>query len=134
MVETVGAISPRPAQRSFSALAASTGLEALADEMGLDNEAVVKTDVTDRKQVKALVDRAVELHGRRALQHPHGRHHAGRGRHRTPQLVPGRGRRGGNRRSDEKNAISADSFVRCVLFAMGQPEDVDNDDGSTNRG
>jgi NADP-dependent 3-hydroxy acid dehydrogenase YdfG len=39
-------------------------LEALADELGLDKNAVVKTDVTDREQVKALVDRAVELHGR----------------------------------------------------------------------
>lgn len=25
----------------------------------------------------------------------------------------------------QKNAIPADSFARCVLFAMGQPEDVD---------
>jgi NADP-dependent 3-hydroxy acid dehydrogenase YdfG len=39
-------------------------LEALADELGLGKEAVVKTDVTDREQVKALVDRAVEIHGR----------------------------------------------------------------------
>jgi NADP-dependent 3-hydroxy acid dehydrogenase YdfG len=39
-------------------------LEALADELGLDKNAVVKTDVTDREQVKALVDRAVELQGR----------------------------------------------------------------------
>ncbi len=39
-------------------------LESLADELGLDRDAVVQTDVTDREQVKALVDRAVELHGR----------------------------------------------------------------------
>lgn len=39
-------------------------LEALANDLGLDKRAVVKTDVTDRNQVKALVDRAVELHGR----------------------------------------------------------------------
>ena len=39
-------------------------LESLADELGLDRDAVVQTDVTDRGQVKALVDRAVELHGR----------------------------------------------------------------------
>lgn len=38
-------------------------LEELADELGLDHEAVVQTDVTDREQVKALVDRAVETHG-----------------------------------------------------------------------
>ncbi|HET7267800.1 MAG TPA: SDR family oxidoreductase [Oleiagrimonas sp.] len=38
-------------------------LEALADELGIDKQAVVKTDVTDREQVKALVDRAVQLHG-----------------------------------------------------------------------
>ena len=39
-------------------------LESLADELGLSKEAVVRTDVTDREQVKALVDRAVQLHGR----------------------------------------------------------------------
>ncbi len=39
-------------------------LEALASELGLDAKAIVKTDVTDRSQVKALVDRAVELYGR----------------------------------------------------------------------
>ena len=39
-------------------------LESLADELGLARDAVVQTDVTDREQVKALVDRAVELHGR----------------------------------------------------------------------
>lgn len=39
-------------------------LEALANDLGLDKRAVVKTDVTDRNQVKVLVDRAVELHGR----------------------------------------------------------------------
>ncbi|KAF0094354.1 MAG: short-chain dehydrogenase/reductase SDR [Puniceicoccaceae bacterium 5H] len=39
-------------------------LEKLAEELGLDAKAIVKTDVVDRNQVKALVDRAVELHGR----------------------------------------------------------------------
>jgi NADP-dependent 3-hydroxy acid dehydrogenase YdfG len=39
-------------------------LEALADELGLGDEAVVKTDVTDRAQVEALVDQAVKTHGR----------------------------------------------------------------------
>jgi len=39
-------------------------LEALAGELGLDGRAVLKTDVADRDQVKRLVDRAVELHGR----------------------------------------------------------------------
>ncbi|MDP0499906.1 MAG: SDR family oxidoreductase [Verrucomicrobiota bacterium JB022] len=39
-------------------------LEKLAQEIGLDAKAIVKTDVTDRHQVKALVDRAIELHGR----------------------------------------------------------------------
>ena len=39
-------------------------LLALAHELGLDDKSIVKTDVTDRNQVKALVDRAVELHGR----------------------------------------------------------------------
>ncbi|MDX3924727.1 MAG: SDR family oxidoreductase [Shinella sp.] len=39
-------------------------LEALAGELRLDGKAVLRTDVTDREQVKALVDRAVELHGR----------------------------------------------------------------------
>ncbi|MGF6916336.1 SDR family oxidoreductase [Paraburkholderia sp. 40] len=39
-------------------------LEALASELGLNAKAIVQTDVTDRNQVKALVDRAVELHGR----------------------------------------------------------------------
>ncbi|MBB5422632.1 NADP-dependent 3-hydroxy acid dehydrogenase YdfG [Paraburkholderia sp. JPY158] len=39
-------------------------LQALASELGLDAKAIFQTDVTDRNQVKALVDRAVELHGR----------------------------------------------------------------------
>jgi NADP-dependent 3-hydroxy acid dehydrogenase YdfG len=39
-------------------------LEALADELGLGDEAVVKTDVTDRTQVEALVDQALKTHGR----------------------------------------------------------------------
>jgi len=38
-------------------------LEALADDIGLDRKAIVKTDVTDRAQVQALVDRAIDLHG-----------------------------------------------------------------------
>ncbi|MGW1781823.1 SDR family oxidoreductase [Streptomyces sp. NPDC002143] len=37
-------------------------LEELADELGLDRKAVVRTDVRDREQVKALVQRAVDLH------------------------------------------------------------------------
>lgn len=37
---------------------------ALAKELNLSDQAVVKTDVTDRNQVQQLVDRAVELHGR----------------------------------------------------------------------
>ncbi|HTJ58131.1 MAG TPA: SDR family oxidoreductase [Devosiaceae bacterium] len=39
-------------------------LEALARELGLDNKAVLQTDVTHREQVQRLVDTAVELHGR----------------------------------------------------------------------
>ncbi|MBU9618690.1 SDR family oxidoreductase [Burkholderia multivorans] len=39
-------------------------LEALATELGLSKEAAFKVDVTDREQVKALVDHAVKLHGR----------------------------------------------------------------------
>lgn len=39
-------------------------LEALASELGLDTQAIVETDVTECGQVKALVERAVELHGR----------------------------------------------------------------------
>ena len=39
-------------------------LQALADELDLPAGAAVATDVTDRAQVQALVDRAVELHGR----------------------------------------------------------------------
>lgn len=39
-------------------------LRALAGELKLDDDAVVQTDVTDREQVKRLVDRAVEKHGR----------------------------------------------------------------------
>jgi NADP-dependent 3-hydroxy acid dehydrogenase YdfG len=39
-------------------------LQKLATELGLAPEAVVKTDVADASQVKALVDRAVSLHGR----------------------------------------------------------------------
>lgn len=39
-------------------------LTALADEIGISNDAVVQTDVTDATQVKTLVDRAVELYGR----------------------------------------------------------------------
>jgi NADP-dependent 3-hydroxy acid dehydrogenase YdfG len=43
-------------------------LEALADELGLGDEAVVKTDVTDRTQVEALVDQALNRDS------PDGRH------------------------------------------------------------
>ena len=39
-------------------------LQALAKELGLDEQAVVKTDVTQRDQVEALVERAIQLHGR----------------------------------------------------------------------
>ncbi len=39
-------------------------LEALAHALSLDEQAVQQTDVTDREQVKRLVDRAAELHGR----------------------------------------------------------------------
>ncbi|PRD13607.1 SDR family oxidoreductase [Pantoea coffeiphila] len=39
-------------------------LESLAAELGLDARAILSTDVTDYLQVQALVDRALELHGR----------------------------------------------------------------------
>ena len=39
-------------------------LEALADELGRGHEIAVETDVTDREQVKALVDHAVKMYGR----------------------------------------------------------------------
>lgn len=39
-------------------------LEALARDLDLPPQAVVQTDVTDREQVKRLVDTAVDLHGR----------------------------------------------------------------------
>jgi len=39
-------------------------LQALAEKLGLPRDAVVKTDVTDAAQVEALVDKAVQLHGR----------------------------------------------------------------------
>jgi len=39
-------------------------LRALARELNLGTDAAVETDVTDRGQVKRLVDRAVEAHGR----------------------------------------------------------------------
>ncbi len=39
-------------------------LQGLAKELGLGADAAVQTDVTDRAQVKALVDRAVARHGR----------------------------------------------------------------------
>jgi NADP-dependent 3-hydroxy acid dehydrogenase YdfG len=39
-------------------------LHALARELSLGDEAAVETDVTDREQVKRLVDQAVQAHGR----------------------------------------------------------------------
>lgn len=39
-------------------------LEALTEELSLGEDAVVRTDVTDREQVKRLVDHAVRAHGR----------------------------------------------------------------------
>jgi NADP-dependent 3-hydroxy acid dehydrogenase YdfG len=39
-------------------------LQALASDLRLDGKAVVRTDVTDRNQVKQLVERAIEMHGR----------------------------------------------------------------------
>jgi len=39
-------------------------LQAIASDISLPPEAIVQTDVTQRNQVKRLVDRAVEAHGR----------------------------------------------------------------------
>lgn len=39
-------------------------LEHLASELGLNPRAILRTDVTDRDQVQALVNRAIELYGR----------------------------------------------------------------------
>ncbi|HEX8669118.1 MAG TPA: SDR family oxidoreductase [Allosphingosinicella sp.] len=39
-------------------------LQALAEELGLEDSAAVETDVTDCAQVRRLVDHAVETHGR----------------------------------------------------------------------
>ncbi len=39
-------------------------MEALAKELGLAKSSVVQTDVSNREQVKALVDHAVQVHGR----------------------------------------------------------------------
>lgn len=39
-------------------------LYALAEEVGLETDSCLKTDVTDSTQVQALVDRAIALHGR----------------------------------------------------------------------
>lgn len=39
-------------------------LESIAVELGLDARAILRTDVTERSQVQALVDRAIELYGR----------------------------------------------------------------------
>jgi len=39
-------------------------LEALADELGISRDSVLKADVVKRDEVKALVDHAVKLHGR----------------------------------------------------------------------
>ncbi|MGF6975556.1 NADP-dependent 3-hydroxy acid dehydrogenase YdfG [Paraburkholderia sp. JPY465] len=39
-------------------------LQALAHELGLGDDATVKVDVTDRKQVEALIAHAVKKHGR----------------------------------------------------------------------
>jgi|SRR5215218_6226190 len=93
-------------------------LNALADELGLRKEAVVKTDVTDREQVKALVDRAAEIHGRVDVM----LNNAG-----LMPLSPVKAEAVSGPISDyyERNAIPADSFARCVLFAVSQPDDVD---------
>lgn len=39
-------------------------LQALADQLSLGSDAAVRTDVTDVRQVRALVDRAIDRHGR----------------------------------------------------------------------
>jgi NADP-dependent 3-hydroxy acid dehydrogenase YdfG len=39
-------------------------LQALARELSLGDKAVVRTDVTDREQVKRLIDQAAQVHGR----------------------------------------------------------------------
>jgi NADP-dependent 3-hydroxy acid dehydrogenase YdfG len=39
-------------------------LRALADELSLPEGSILRTDVTDPAQVKALVDQAIKLHGR----------------------------------------------------------------------
>ena len=51
------AISRAKARSSSSARAASTGFKRCAEELSLGADAAVETDVTDREQVKRLVDR-----------------------------------------------------------------------------
>ena len=64
-------------------------LRALAKELSLGGDAVVQTDVTERDQVKRLVDRAVRSHDR--IHH----HLAGRGRNRVdPHRHRSSGRQG----------------------------------------
>ena len=64
----LGAEAARPLARAGAKLVLGARrldrLEALAQELGLPDGAIVTTDVRERQQVQALVDRAVQLHGR----------------------------------------------------------------------
>ncbi|MBB5399060.1 NADP-dependent 3-hydroxy acid dehydrogenase YdfG [Paraburkholderia youngii] len=98
-------------------------LESLARELHLDPEAIQKTDVTDRSQVKSLVNRAVALHGRIDVL----LNNAGL----MPSSMLDKLKvdedtdiAAGMAKTYEK-AIPSSSFARAVEFAISQPEDVD---------
>ena len=95
-------------------------IEALAAEItGNGGQALaLATDVTDAAQVQLLVDAAAETFGRVDVM----LNNAG-----LMPLSPVKAEAVSGPISDyyERNAIPADSFARCVLFAVSQPDDVD---------
>ncbi|MCW2308962.1 NADP-dependent 3-hydroxy acid dehydrogenase YdfG [Rhodobium gokarnense] len=125
-------------------------LTALVEELGAENAMAFQVDVSDRDAVKAFVDRAAETFGRidvminNAGVMPLGPLEAMRfvewdrcidvntrgcsGASPLPCRTS-RNRRPGNsstlRPLPDTRSIPASSFARCVLFAMGQPEEVD---------
>ena len=130
-------------------------LEALADELGRDQVAVRKLDVTDREDVQAFVDFAVETFGRidvvinnagvmplspktavrviseglRQEVKPYNIRTTiispGAVDTELPASVKAPGVAEGIAAFYESAGIPASSFARCVVFAISQPDDMD---------
>jgi NADP-dependent 3-hydroxy acid dehydrogenase YdfG len=93
-------------------------LQALADELSLGHQAVVKTDVTQYEQVVGLVDHAVDAYGRTTVLSPGALATELAGSVTEPDVAAAV-------RGAMESALPADTFATMIHFVMSQPEDVD---------